>query len=112
MRAHTGTFFGLANRIVLAVIALGLSIGIVLGYRMWWQRRPTRGDRRALVGLAPARGTWRHLPWPALAVAVPLVVAVGWAFPLLGWSLPAFLVLDGLLALIHRRRTVAPAAGA
>ncbi|MFG2757966.1 PepSY-associated TM helix domain-containing protein [Streptomyces wuyuanensis] len=110
VRAHMGTLFGLANQIVLAVIALGLSVGIVLGYRMWWQRRPTRGDRRALVGRAPARGTWRHLPWPALAVAAPLVVAVGWAFPLLGWSLLAFLVLDGVLALIHRRRTAGPAA--
>jgi uncharacterized iron-regulated membrane protein len=105
VRAHMGTLFGLANQIVLAVIALGLSVGILLGYRMWWQRRPTRGDRCALVGRAPARGTWRHLPWPALAVAVPLVIAVGWAFPLLGWSLLAFLILDGLLALIHKRRT-------
>ncbi|MCZ7462211.1 PepSY-associated TM helix domain-containing protein [Streptomyces sp. WMMC940] len=110
VRAHMGTLFGLANQIVLAVIALGLSVGIVLGYRMWWQRRPTRADRRALMGRAPARGTWRHLPWPALAVAVPLVIAVGWAFPLLGWSLLAFLVLDGVLALIHRRRTAGGAA--
>ncbi|MFH0518634.1 PepSY-associated TM helix domain-containing protein [Streptomyces sp. M41] len=112
VRAHMGTLFGLANQIVLAVIALGLSVGIVFGYRMWWQRRPTRGDRRALVGRAPARGTWRHLPWPALAVAVPLTIAVGWAFPLLGWSLLAFLVLDGLLALRHRWRTGDPAARA
>ncbi|TLQ47770.1 PepSY-associated TM helix domain-containing protein [Streptomyces marianii] len=112
VRAHMGTLFGLANQIVLAVIALGLSVGIVLGYRVWWQRRPTRADRRALVGRAPARGTWRHLPWPALAVTVPLVVAVGWAFPLLGWSLLAFLVLDGVLALVRRRRTAGPAANA
>ncbi|MGW6732439.1 PepSY-associated TM helix domain-containing protein [Streptomyces sp. NPDC055013] len=112
VRAHMGTLFGLANQIVLAVIALGLSVGIVLGYRMWWQRRPTRGDRRALAGRAPARGTWRHLPWPALAVAVPLTAAVGWAFPLLGWSLLAFLVLDGLLSLIHKRRTAGEAARA
>ncbi|MDX2923342.1 PepSY domain-containing protein [Streptomyces coelicolor] len=104
VRAHMGTLFGLANQIVLAVIALGLTTGIVLGYRMWWQRRPTRGDRRAPVGRAPARGTWRQLPWPALAVAAPLIIAVGWAFPLLGWSLLAFLVLDALLGLIHRRR--------
>ncbi|MFE0677920.1 PepSY-associated TM helix domain-containing protein [Streptomyces sp. NPDC058867] len=112
VRAHMGTLFGLANQIVLAVIALGLSVGIVLGYRMWWQRRPTRADRRALVGRAPARGTWRHLPWPALVVAVPVVAAVGWAFPLLGWSLLAFLVLDAVLALLQRRRATTPPAGA
>ncbi|MEU9736424.1 PepSY domain-containing protein [Streptomyces sp. NPDC048002] len=112
VRAHMGTLFGLANQIVLAVIALGLSVGIVLGYRMWWQRRPTRADRRALVGRAPARGTWRHLPWPALVVAVPVVAAVGWAFPLLGWSLLAFLVLDAVLPLLQRRRAATPPAGA
>ncbi|MEV5049196.1 PepSY domain-containing protein [Streptomyces griseoincarnatus] len=111
VRAHMGTLFGLANQIVLAVIALGLTAGIVLGYRMWWQRRPTRGDRRAPVGRAPARGAWRQLPWPAPAVAVPLIVAVGWAFPLLGWSLLAFLVLDALLGLLHRRREGRPATG-
>ncbi|GGX04984.1 membrane protein [Streptomyces malachitofuscus] len=111
VRAHMGTLFGLANQIVLAVIALGLTAGIVLGYRMWWQRRPTRGDRRAPVGRAPARRAWRQLPWPAPAVAVPLIVAVGWAFPLLGWSLLAFLVLDALLGLLHRRREGRPAAG-
>lgn len=104
VRAHMGTLFGLANQIVLAAIALGLSVGIVLGYRMWWQRRPTRADRRVWVGRAPARGTWRHLPWPALAVGVPLTLFIGWAFPLLGWSLLAFLVLDGLLALRNRQR--------
>ncbi|NEC50886.1 PepSY domain-containing protein, partial [Actinospica acidiphila] len=63
------------------------------------------------VGRAPARGAWRQLPWPAPAVAVPLIVAIGWAFPLLGWSLLAFLVLDALLGLLHRRREGRPAAG-
>ncbi|CAL9336512.1 hypothetical protein SUDANB176_00176 [Streptomyces sp. enrichment culture] len=104
VRAHMGTLFGAVNQIVLAVIALGLTVGIVLGYRMWWQRRPIREERRAPVGRAPARGAWRQLPWPALAAAVPLIIAVGWAFPLLGWSLLAFLCLDALLGLIHRRR--------
>ncbi|MFF3849272.1 PepSY-associated TM helix domain-containing protein [Streptomyces sp. NPDC002328] len=102
--AHMGVLFGLANQIVLAVIALGLSAGIVLGYRSWWQRRPTRTDRRALAGRAPARGTWRRLPWPALAVVVPVTVFVGWAFPLLGWTLLGFLVLDLVLALVQRLR--------
>ncbi|MEG3626761.1 PepSY-associated TM helix domain-containing protein [Streptomyces poriticola] len=104
VRAHMGTLFGLANQIVLAVIALGLTAGIVLGYRMWWQRRPTRGAGRALVGRPPARGAWRQLPWPGLVVAVPLAAAVGWAFPLLGWSLLGFLALDGVLAVIRRQR--------
>lgn len=109
VRAHMGTLFGLANQMVLAIVALGLTAGIVLGYRMWWQRRPTRADRRATVGRAPVRGAWRRLPRPALAWAAPLVIAVGWAFPLLGWSLLAFLLLDALLGLLHRRRASRPA---
>ncbi|MEQ8146786.1 PepSY domain-containing protein [Streptomyces sp. OP7] len=112
VRAHMGTLFGLANQIALAVVALGLTVGIVLGYRMWWQRRPTRGDRRAPVGRAPARGGWRRLPRPALVVAVPMIIAVGWAFPLLGSSLLAFLAIDALLGLVHRRRATRAAARA
>ncbi|MBX9363006.1 hypothetical protein ACF09Y_04255 [Streptomyces massasporeus] len=45
-------------------------------------------------------------------MAVPLTITVGWTFPLLGWSLLAFLVLDGVLGLIHRRRATRSAAGA
>lgn len=104
VNAHMGVLFGLPNQIVLAVIALGLITMIVLGYRMWWQRRPTRGDRRARVGRPPARGAWRQLPWPAVVVGVPVVIALGWALPLLGWSLLAFLILDAVLGWLHHRR--------
>ncbi|MFC5959430.1 hypothetical protein ACFP51_34995 [Streptomyces pratens] len=38
-------------------------------------------------------------------IGVPLAVAVGRAFSLLGWSLPAFLALDVLLAVVRHRRT-------
>jgi plastocyanin domain-containing protein len=41
------------NQILLAALALGLLCVIVWGYRMWWQRRPTRADRRALAGTPP-----------------------------------------------------------
>jgi uncharacterized iron-regulated membrane protein len=98
---HMGTMFGLANQIALAVLALGLAAMVVLGYRMWWQRRPTRAGRRTL-GPPPARGAWQQLPGWVIVAGVPLVFAVGYFLPLLGLSLLAFLLVD--LALGARRR--------
>ncbi len=54
INAHMGTLFGIVNQIALALVAVGLICAILWGYRMWWQRRPTRADRRAFVG-TPAR---------------------------------------------------------
>ncbi|QXJ20954.1 PepSY domain-containing protein [Actinomadura graeca] len=102
---HMGRLFGLPNQLLLAATALGL-LGIIFwGYRMWWQRRPTREDRRALVGRPPARGTWRRLPRALLVLGVPAVLLVGWAVPLLGITLLAFLAADALTAVLRRRRT-------
>ncbi|WP_238432720.1 PepSY-associated TM helix domain-containing protein [Micromonospora tarensis] len=56
IQAHMGILFGPVNQILLAALALGLLCVIVWGYRMWWQRRPARADRRALAGTPPARG--------------------------------------------------------
>jgi len=103
IQAHMGVLFGLANQILLAAIACGLLAVIFWGYRMWWQRRPTRADRRAPVGAPPARGAWRELPLPALLAGVLLVLAIGWAVPLLGVSLLGFLLVDALLGLRTRR---------
>jgi uncharacterized iron-regulated membrane protein len=104
VQAHMGLLFGLANQFVLAVTAIGLLAMIVWGYRMWWQRRPTRADRRRPVGDPPARGTWRNLPRVPLVIGALVVVALGWAIPLLGWSLLGFLVIDALAGLASRRK--------
>jgi uncharacterized iron-regulated membrane protein len=102
IQAHMGYLFGLANQLLLTALALGLLCVIVWGYRMWWQRRPTRADRRALLGGPPARGTWRHLPWPLLPVGALGVAAVGWALPEFGVTLAGFLVIDALAGLSRR----------
>lgn len=104
VQAHMGVLFGLANQIVLALAAIGLLGMIVWGYRMWWQRRPTRVDRSRSVGDPPARGAWRTLPRAPLVVGVLVVAAIGWAIPLLGLSLLAFLVIDILTGFTIRRR--------
>ncbi len=99
-----GLLFGLANQLLLASLAVGLLCMIIWGYRMWWQRRPVRDERRALVGPAPARGTWRGLPRPALVIGIVLTAAAGWALPVLGVTLLAFLMFDVALGAIRRAR--------
>ncbi|MGW1373176.1 PepSY-associated TM helix domain-containing protein [Streptomyces sp. NPDC002446] len=104
VQGHMGVLFGIANQIVLALVALGLTTVTIWGYRMWWQRRPTRDDRKAVLGKAPARGVWRGLPLPVLILGIPAVVALGWALPVLGVTLAGFLVLDAVAGLVRRSR--------
>ncbi|MFC4948614.1 PepSY domain-containing protein [Pseudonocardia sp. GCM10023141] len=85
VQLHTGTLFGLANQILLALFVVAVIVLILLGYRMWWKRSPNQAPpARALRGL-PAR------------VGVPLLlvtVGLGWLMPAFGISLVAFLVID------------------
>ncbi|MEU8899022.1 PepSY domain-containing protein [Nocardia sp. NPDC048505] len=101
---HMGLLFGLPNQLLLLAAMLGLIFVIGYGYRMWWQRRPTRGAGRFAVGRPPRRGVLRKTsPW----LAAPLLlgaIAVGWFAPLLGWSLVAFLVVDVVVGLTRRVR--------
>lgn len=100
--AHMGLLFGVANQIVLALTMIGLITVIVRGYRMWWQRRPTRGSDWA-VGRPPLRGTLRQLPPWVVAAVVVVAAVIGWALPLFGLSLLAFLVVDALVAMWKRK---------
>lgn len=101
--AHIGILFGVANQVALAAVAIGLIVGILLGYRMWWQRRP-RGAGNLRFGRPVPRGAWRRLPPPLVVVGVALTGVVGWFFPLLGISLVAFLAVDVALGALRRRR--------
>ncbi|XVU22635.1 PepSY-associated TM helix domain-containing protein [Actinoplanes sp. CA-054009] len=103
--AHMGLLFGLPNQILLAALAIGLICVIVWGYRMWWQRRPTRADRSAPVG-APlgTRGAWQQIPSWGIVVGVPLVIALGWVVPLFGVPLAAFLLFDLAVGALRGRR--------
>lgn len=92
------------NQLLLLGVALGLLTVIVRGYRMWWQRRPTRGSAWAL-GRPPVRGGIRRLR-PAVTVALlAAAVGVGWFLPLLGLTLAAFVVVDLIVGAAKTRRT-------
>ncbi|GIE91204.1 PepSY-associated TM helix domain-containing protein [Actinoplanes regularis] len=106
--AHMGNLFGLPNQLLLAALAFGLICVIVWGYRMWWQRRPTRADRRAAVGAPPARHAWQQLPPWGIAVGVPVVFAVGWFLPLFGVPLLAFLAIDTVIGVVGGRKRPVP----
>ncbi len=105
---HMGSMFGLVNQVALAVLAAGVAAVTVLGYRMWWSRRPPRGPWWRLPA-APARGGLRRLPLPVLVPLVLVVVAVGYALPMLAASLVVFLVADTAVGAVRRRRQQAPA---
>lgn len=103
VEAHTGTLFGLANQILLALLMVATIVLIIGGYRMWWKRSPYRGQ------LPPA-------PPPALRQLTPAVVTVvlvaavvlGWLMPVFGVSLMAFVALDVAINAARRRRQPVP----
>ncbi|GLZ01141.1 PepSY domain-containing protein [Actinoplanes sp. NBRC 103695] len=103
--AHMGDLFGLPNQLLLAALAIGLITVIIWGYRMWWQRRPTRNGTRAIVGAPPVGpGAWQQLPAWAIIAGVPVILAIGYFLPVLGVSLVAFLAIDLLLGAVRNRR--------
>ncbi|TDD83888.1 PepSY domain-containing protein [Saccharopolyspora karakumensis] len=95
--AHMGLLFGLVNQLVLAALVVALLTTIVLGYRMWWRRRPA-----GAFGAPVARGAWRQVPLRVLLPLGAVTLVVAFFLPLMGVSLLAFLVLDTALG---RRRS-------
>ncbi|HWO69018.1 MAG TPA: PepSY domain-containing protein [Umezawaea sp.] len=100
--AHTGVLFGWPNQVLLLVVGLGLVALVVLGYRMWWRRRPVRATAWSF-GRPIARGQWRKAPTSAVVGLLVVGGTIGWFVPLLGASLAAFLVVDVLLGARARR---------
>jgi uncharacterized iron-regulated membrane protein len=87
--SHMGLLFGVANQVILAVLALGIICVVVWSYRMWWLRRPTRGAAGPM-GAAQKPGFT-----PVLVVGL-LAITVGLFLPVLGTTLIAFLAFDVL----------------
>ncbi|MDF2990445.1 MAG: putative iron-regulated rane protein [Microbacterium sp.] len=96
---HMGTMFGLANQLVLFALAIAIGTLVVLGYAMWWKRRPTRG-----LAATPARGALRDAPWWGTGAVLAAAVVIGLVLPLVGYTLAVFVVLDVLWGWGSRRR--------
>jgi len=96
INVHMGQEFGLANKIVMALVCVAIVLMAVSAAVMWWKRRPAGG-----LGVPP---------WPAdrrIAVGVTvLVLALGAVFPLTGLTILVMLVLDQLWLAIARWRAM------
>lgn len=101
--AHMGLLFGLANQIVLALLAIAVIAMVLWGYRMWWLRRPTRAEG-FMLGRAPARGAWRQVPGGVLAPIVLLAAVIGYYVPFFGLPLLLFVLVDLAVGAVRRRR--------
>ncbi|WP_455821126.1 PepSY-associated TM helix domain-containing protein [Pseudomonas cerasi] len=89
--AHMGVLFGVVNQLVLALFGAGLCVMIVIGYRMWWLRRPQEGQ---VCPLDTLLGCWQMLSRSArfLLLAITLIMAV--CLPVMGISLLVLLGVD------------------
>jgi uncharacterized iron-regulated membrane protein len=90
---HMGILFGLANQLLLIAFGIALCVMIVVGYRLWWIRRPAHAAFNPANTLIQA---WFNLGWPARALTLAIAVMLGLALPLMGASLAAGLVVDYL----------------
>ncbi len=100
--AHMGALFGLANQLVLIFFAGGLLTMIIWGYIMWWRRLPsTGGAARGHEGLLSLLG---KAPVPARVAILIAAGLTGWFLPVLGFSLVLFVLVDGILLVVSRRR--------
>lgn len=94
--AHMGALFGLPNQLLLVATGLGLATMVVMGYVMWWRRRPALAQGPTLLA------AWRQLTargrWAVLAAAL----LVGVCLPVLGASLVLLLAFDACLSVRQR----------
>ncbi|GLR08514.1 PepSY-associated TM helix domain-containing protein [Mixta theicola] len=89
--AHMGILFGVANQLVLALFGLALCVLIVLGYRLWWQRRPAQPRHSPAETLIQA---WQRMSLSLRFLLSVVLIALAFSLPVMGISLVLFLLLD------------------
>jgi uncharacterized iron-regulated membrane protein len=82
------------------VLAIGLIVLILLGYRMWWVKNPYQGRWSALPP-----PVWRQLPRGRLVLTLAAVAVLVRVLPVLGVSLVVFVVLDAAVNAARRLRS-------
>ncbi|MDR7343387.1 putative iron-regulated membrane protein [Pantoea alhagi] len=89
--AHMGILFGLANQLVLALFGVALCVLIVLGYRLWWRRRPAQPQHHPADTLIQA---WQRMGLSLRFLLSVVLVLLAFSLPVMGISLLLFLALD------------------
>jgi uncharacterized iron-regulated membrane protein len=97
--AHMGVLFGLVNQLILVFFATGLAAMVIIGYVMWWRRRPTLTRQPTLLD------AWRQSGAGARGLWLLVAVSLGVCLPVLGWSLLVLVVCD--LIVTYRAPSVA-----
>lgn len=90
---HMGVLFGLPNQLLLIVFGVALCAAIVMGYRLWWIKRPAQSPINPLLTLSHS---WRALSLPARLTTLAMAIACGVALPVMGASLALFILFDVL----------------
>jgi len=90
---HMGILFGLVNQLVLIAFGLALCVAIVMGYRLWWIKRPAQSGVNPLQTLFQS---WLALPLIGRLGTLACAILLGLALPVMGVSLLAFVVIDWL----------------
>ena len=99
--AHMGILFGVVNQILLAALGIGLIVMVVVGYVMWWRRRPSTSERALPV--APRRGALGQLKPIEAVIVVAVIAFLGWFIPLFGIPLAVFIAVDVIVDAIRNR---------
>lgn len=102
---HMGILFGWPNQLLLIAIAGAVITLIVIGYRMWWRRRP----KQPRTGLPTTLGR-RVDSAAAYGILIAIAAVVGLALPLLGVTLAAFLAFDLARRVLQSARAERPRA--
>lgn len=91
--AHMGVLFGWVNQLILVLFASGLAAMVIIGYLLWWRRRPTLKKQPTLID------AWRQSSRGARAAWLLMAISLSVCLPVLGWSLLALLVCDFIVTL-------------
>lgn len=90
---HMGLLFGVVNQILLIAFGTALCVMIIVGYRLWWIRRPLPATYNPLMTLTQS---WCDLPGRGRVPVIVLAILLGVAMPVLGVSLLLFVAVDVL----------------
>lgn len=99
---HMGILLGLPNQLLLIGFGVSLCLMIVIGYRLWWIRRPAGPSASPAQTLVQS---WLMLSvWGRAGVGL-LAMTLGLVMPVLGGSLLLFMLVDWL-RWVHASRAV------